>query len=592
VLEQAAWLSPSALVLTGRFEGGEPPTARLTSDGRSATTTSAWLPLGTPSLAGETGGPGVLLVTTPELEQELRGGGTLEVATGGGTLTLQPWDVEQLRNDLQLLVRGSFASLEAAERERAAAFLASALDSVPSDESKTLSARLFAIREALRERRPAPIEPQSPGVHVDRVLAVDERSFYFEGWIHDDEDEAIRVTAISPEGARAELLERTFRYPRPDVAELFSAENRRRRSNHGFLCFIELGAPSLLADGWLFEMETAAGSVTQITGPSVIADTLAVRDAILKDPFFERLPNDEVMSAHVHPAMSRIQKAIGMDFEFDEVVQFGTPSDSPEISIVVPLYERLDHLEMQLAEFVHDPEISGADLIYVLDSPGQSDELLEIAAQLTPLYNVPFRIGVLERNVGFAGANNAGASLARGRLLLLLNSDILPDRPGWLSRLQQFYDSKPEMGALGPKLLYEDDSIQHAGMYYYRQPGSAIWTDAHYYKGMHRSLPAANVARPVPLVSGACLMIDRALYEELGGLHGIYARGDYEDMELCLELSQRGRENWYLPDVELYHLEGQSYVSSIRRAANRYNVWLHSHIWGSRIADLMKELPG
>jgi O-antigen biosynthesis protein len=584
-LDQAAWLSPSALALIGRFGGGESPTASVAKDGTKAMAKSGRFPLATPPNDGGAR-EALVIVTMPALEEELRRGGSLELAAGGTTLTLQPWNVDQLGTDLELVVRGTFISLEAPQREQVSQFLASTLASVPDDERRALATRLLAVREALREHGAAAAEPRSGGMHVDRILAVDEGAFYFEGWLHDEEKEAIRVTAISPEGLRAELLDRMFRGPRPDVAAVLS-DGKRSRSNHGFLCFAELSAPSVLGEGWLFELETAAGSVTQITGPPVITDTLAVRDAILQDPFFERLPNDQMMSEHVHPAISRIQEAIGMSFEFEDVVQFGTPPPSPEVSIVVPLYERLDHLEMQLAEFVHDPEISRADLVYVLDSPAQSDELLELAAQLTPLYNVPFRVGILKRNVGFAGASNAGASLAQGRLLLLLNSDILPDRPGWLSRLQQFYDSKPEIGALGPKLLYEDDSIQHAGMYYHRYPGSSLWVDAQYYKGMHRSLPAANVARPVPLVSGACLMIARSLYEELGGLHGIYARGDYEDMELCLELLERGRENWYLPEVELYHLEGQSYVWSIRRTASRYNVWLHSHIWGERIAKLM-----
>ena len=69
-----------------------------------------------------------------------------------------------------------------------------------------------------------------------------------------------------------------------------------------------------------------------------------------------------------------------------------------------------------------------------------------------------------------------------------------------------------------------------------------MWHDAHYFKGLHRTFPAANVARPVPAVSGACMMIDRALYEELGGLSGKYVRGDYEDSDLCLRLIENGRE--------------------------------------------------
>ena len=153
----------------------------------------------------------------------------------------------------------------------------------------------------------------------------------------------------------------------------------------------------------------------------------------------------------------------------EDIVQYGTPSESPEVSIIVPLYQRIDFLEQQLAQFVHDPEILQAELIYVLDSPELADNLRDTAAQLHALYRVPFRVVMLEANAGFSGVNNVGARLARGRLLLLLNSDVLPDKPGWLGKMIRFYDSTPGIGALAPKLLYEDDSLQHAGLYFYRQ---------------------------------------------------------------------------------------------------------------------------
>jgi GT2 family glycosyltransferase len=153
--------------------------------------------------------------------------------------------------------------------------------------------------------------------------------------------------------------------------------------------------------------------------------------------------------------------------------------------------------------------------------------------------------------------------------------------------MRAFHDSTRGIGALGPKLLYEDDSLQHAGMHFSRPPGSGVWRNMHYFKGLHRHLPAANAARPVPAVTGACLMIDGELYKRLGGFRGAYVRGDYEDSDLCLRLIEAGCENWYLPDVELYHLEGQSYASSLRRSTALYNAWLQTRLWNERIEALM-----
>ena len=292
---------------------------------------------------------------------------------------------------------------------------------------------------------------------------------------------------------------------------------------------------------------------------------------------------------HVEPAVGSIQERIETQAQIDEVVQLGEPPAAPDTSIVVPLYGRIDFLEQQIAQFVHDPEIREADLIYVLDSPELAAALLDSAAQLFDLYDVPFRVAILSSNGGYSVANNRGASLARGRMLLLLNSDVLPDRPGWLSRLTAFYDAQDRIGALGPKLLFEDDTLQHAGICFQRPPGSGAWENQHFFKGLRRDLPAANVARPVPAATGACLLTERSLYEQLGGLRGSYVQGDYEDTDMCLRLREIGRETWYLPDVELYHLEGQSYALEARHATSRYNVWLHSRLWKDEIERVMEE---
>jgi len=154
---------------------------------------------------------------------------------------------------------------------------------------------------------------------------------------------------------------------------------------------------------------------------------------------------------------------------------------------------------------------------------------------------------------------------------------------GWISKLSEFYQALEKPGALGPKLLYEDKSLQHAGLFFEWVQESGVWTNEHYYKGLHADLPAANIARKVPAVTGACLMIDAGLYEAAGGLSGVYVQGDFEDSDLCLRLSQSGRENWYFPGVELYHLEGQSYTSAARQVNYEYNRWLFNEIWANTI---------
>jgi GT2 family glycosyltransferase len=277
-----------------------------------------------------------------------------------------------------------------------------------------------------------------------------------------------------------------------------------------------------------------------------------------------------------------------------DVIEYGSLDGTPEVSVVIPLYGRVDFLEHQLAQFVQDPEMHRADLVYVLDSPELERMLRDYAAQLFRLYRVPFRLVTLEQSSGFAAANGAGVAQARGSLLLLLNSDILPDKPGWLSAMVDFYRSTENIGALGVKLLYPDESLQHAGMFFELPSDTALaglWRNVHYFKGFQRDLPAANVARRVPAVTGAALMIDKDLYDRVGGFPDLYLQGDHEDSDICLRLIEEGLDNWYFPDVELYHLEGQSYPSSARGAMALYNRWLHTNRWDVRIREVMAQYP-
>lgn len=530
----------------------------------------------------------VMLARLPEGAREKDRLGRLTIHSDGKIISIFPDDLSEALTTLPTLIRLNLASLSSRTRTEVLAFLATA---TATEEGRWLSRSLSTVRDALRERLPyCVVAPDcAQGMDVDNLIAIDERSFYISGWMRDDESEVTHLTAVSPEGARIELLDRAFRYRRTDIEQFYGDPPMERslEGGHGFIRYFELEAPSRLSAGWVVEMCIRTGQGIEVKAPAVDRDSLAARNVLLHDLSRESLNRQELKVNHSMPALSRLQDRQRERVRVDDVEQFGTLPDHPRVSIIVPLYQRLDFLEHQMAQFVHDPEIGQADLIYVLDSPELAETFRISAYRLFQLYRVPFRVATMTHNAGFSGATNAGASLARGQRLLLLNSDVLPDRPGWLGEMTAFYDSTPNVGALGAKLLFEDDSLQHAGLYFSLVPGTNQWENQHYYKGMHRRLPAANVTRPVPAVTAACLMISTELYRGLGGLHGMYVQGDYEDSDLCLRLLADGRENWYLPDVELYHLEGQSYPTQLRELTTRYNRWLQSHLWGPSIEAVM-----
>ncbi|MBS1843450.1 MAG: glycosyltransferase family 2 protein [Actinobacteria bacterium] len=490
-------------------------------------------------------------------------------------------------HELRELLREEYAGLDAEERAKLMQKLASTAVG-GNGGSPVMSARLHGVREVLRERLPICVvdERQPIGLAVEAILGVDERSFWINGWAR-TEDGPGELVAISPEGCRVELGE-AFRFERPDVVQFYSGLGRADDRDHGFTAFFELPAASRLAAGWVVELHTAGGVAVEVGCPPVNTDPHSVRASILGELAARGPLAGPLAAEHGRHALTRLQERIVTAAEIDEVEVYGEPPKSPEVSVVVPLYRRIDFLEHQLLHFSVDPELAEAELIYVLDSVEQREELAARARELFALYRLPFKVVVPTAGSGYAGANRHGVEVATGRKLLLLNSDVIPDRPGWLGEMCRFYDEGEGIGALGAKLLYEDDSLQHAGLYFHRLPGTEVWENAHRFKGLHRHFPGADVAQPVPAVTAACVLIDRERYEEVGGLPFHYVQGDYEDSELCLRLAEAGYENWYLPSAELYHLEGQSYVAEARRGLSDYNMWLHSELWGEAIAAAME----
>lgn len=587
-LERAAWLANDLLVLVGRFgkvpEGGIEAAALLNGDRFELDVRTRYLePAGTRS---DRVPKRMVIARFPNGAHAGSPPDGIEIGTGKEAFSVDARSVEKSVTDWQTLFAEDLAECDVHHRVAAlGAIVRAAAPCLLEPGGFSLALKLAALREELMPHMPVvPVKKDDPqAVAVDEVLAIDDVSFLIRGWMHDADRDAIRFTAVSPEGSRAELLERAFRLSRPDIKAGYSPGLDIEREKHGFVSFFEVETPSLLPGGWVVELVTSSRGI-EARGPDVVRDLDTARDQILGLLKHEPVGSHELMENHAHPALSRLMDRLASVVEVDTVVEMGRPPHSPVASIVIPIYRRTDFLEYQIALLAQDPEIHDADVIFVLDSPEFAEPVHREAQELHALYELPFRLAIMNRNAGFANANNAGVSLARGRLLLLLNSDVMPDRPGWLGKLTQFYDSTPDVGALGPKLLYEDDSLQHVGMSFEWEPTLDAWHNVHFLKGLDRHLPAANVTRPVPAVTGACMMIDREIYESLGGLPHMYVQGGYEDSHLCLQLLAEGRRNWYLHAVELYHVEAQSFLLSEDRVrATRYNTWLQSRLWGEFI---------
>ncbi|WHZ25235.1 MAG: hypothetical protein OJF51_000030 [Nitrospira sp.] len=215
-------------------------------------------------------------------------------------------------------------------------------------------------------------------------------------------------------------------------------------------------------------------------------------------------------------------------------------------SIIMPVCNRVELTKdclTALAGLKDQPEYE----LIIVDN-GSTDGTADFLRQLSG----DVRIIVNEENLGFAKACNQGAAAARGKYLVFLNNDTIP-QPGWLAALVAEVDSHAEVGIVGSKLLYPDGTVQHAGVV----RDCARRLPYHIYKSFAASHPAVNQRREFQIVTAACLLIRRALFEEVEGFDEGYMNG-FEDADLCLKVRECGYVVVYQPRSVVVHLESQT----------------------------------
>ena len=174
-------------------------------------------------------------------------------------------------------------------------------------------------------------------------------------------------------------------------------------------------------------------------------------------------------------------------------------------------------------------------------------------------------------NKGFAVACNQGAKLANGEFLVFLNNDTVPVA-GWLESMVALAEKDDEIGVIGSKLLYPDGTIQHAGIELING------VPDHPFRNAPGDMPEANTMRELDMVTGACLLIKKEIFDECNGFDENYRNG-VEDVDLCLKVRDFGFKVVYNPQSTLYHHEGKT---AGRFDHVRENLELFFKRWGQR----------
>jgi GT2 family glycosyltransferase len=422
---------------------------------------------------------------------------------------------------------------------------------------------------------------EEPGVlHavIDEALALGELGLVVSGWFHAPAVAPRAVTVVTAEGVEHDVTAGWARVYREDVLARVGRP-RDRQENLGFLCALPL--PTVRGELRLLRFDLGPAGDRWLRLPT---ERIVVPGAALAQEILGRMRAPERLRGQLFGILDGgfgrfIERVVAAEPRAGVAVQerqFGTAPVEPRVSVIVPLYGRFDFVRHQLAQFAADAEFDHVDLIYVIDDPSIAAATLEHGAHYHPVFGRAFRMLACARNLGFAGANNVGVRHARADTVVLLNSDVIPQQPGWTGALLRALGELPQAGVVGPLLEFHDGGVQHAGMVPRHDPAlPGFVMNAHPGKGQ----PWRGGSEPVAqrLMTGACLCLRKADYLAAGGLDEGYLVGDFEDSDLCMGLRARGLRAWLLPHTRLWHLERQSQnagaISAERQLLTLYNAW-------------------
>ncbi len=227
---------------------------------------------------------------------------------------------------------------------------------------------------------------------------------------------------------------------------------------------------------------------------------------------------------------------------------------NPCVSVLIPNKDHSDDLERCLKSLYANAGWGNMEVLVIENNSTDPETFLyyEKAAEKYPR----LRVVTWPGSFNFSAINNFGAGAATGEHLLLLNNDMEITRPGFVREMLS-YSQQTGIGAVGGKLIYPDHTIQHAGVII-----GIGGTAGH----SHKALDADNGGDLNRLVStqnylavtGACLMVKAALYQELNGLDELDFAVAYNDVDFCLRLVEKGLRNVYTPYAQATHYESKS----------------------------------
>lgn len=229
------------------------------------------------------------------------------------------------------------------------------------------------------------------------------------------------------------------------------------------------------------------------------------------------------------------------------------PSRRPHVTVIVPTRDRVDMMRMVVTGLLENTDYPNWDLI-IVDNGSEQEETLSYFKEISE----DRRISVLRDDApfNFSRLNNLAVTKAKGPLILLLNNDIEPIDNGWLEEMVRQLQ-RPGVGAVGAKLYYPNDTVQHVGV-----TTGIGGVAGHFDKHLPREAPGyfsrAQLIHNVSATTAACLLTTKKIYKQVGGMNENELKVAFNDVDFCLKIRAAGHRIVLTPFAELYHHESVS----------------------------------
>ncbi len=224
----------------------------------------------------------------------------------------------------------------------------------------------------------------------------------------------------------------------------------------------------------------------------------------------------------------------------------------PLVSIIIPNKDESETLAACLQSIREKTTYKNYEIL-IVENNSTTDEIFAYYEELAHEENI--HLLRWEKEFNYSAINNFAARKARGEYLLFLNNDVTVITPQWLEELLGVCQ-RPEVGAAGVKLLYPDNTIQHAGCVIgIGGIAGSMFVDMPAERSGY--LHKASIMQDMSAVTAACMMMKKKVFEEVGGFAEKLAVA-FNDMDLCLRVNKAGHLVVYDPYVQLYHAESKT----------------------------------